>query len=130
MARSSRVKFSPWISSDALTQWKNMAGDFRAMTPEVVTQAAVRSAATVKTAAQDIIFTEPDLEDYSDVGEATTVWSDSENVYVGLPSTDPLRSKADEMEDVYPVIDTAFDMAGPTLQSRFEQELLLPGGSQ
>ena len=129
MARSSRVKLAPWISSDALSQWQNMADDFRAMTPDAVTRAATRVGHTIQTAAQDIVFTEPDLEDYADVGEATTVWSDSEGVYVGIPSSDPLRRKADDMEDVYPVIETAFDMVGPTAQSQFEQELLLPGGS-
>lgn len=124
MASTKRVKLPSW--GGGLSAWQAEAELYRSISPDVVTAAAESAGAKIQVACQDIIFTSPDLGTYQDVAESTTVWSDEENVYIGVKPGDPVRDRADHMnEDVYPVMETAFDMAGADAKQTFEQELLL-----
>ena len=119
-----RAKFPSWGGN--ISAWQREAELYRSISPETVVAAASRAAEPIKTACQDIIFTDVDLSDYQAVGEATEVWADDANVYVGIRPGNRLRDRADHMnETVYPVIETAFDMAGAQAKQNFEQELLL-----
>jgi hypothetical protein len=42
------------------------------------------------------------------------VWSDDDNVYVGIPPGDPLEERMLEMEERFPVLHSIMDLQGQT----------------
>lgn len=117
-----RANFPAWGGS--LTNLQREAASFRAMDEAGIRQAGLKAAGVIRTACQDIIFTEADLDEYADVAESTTTWADEENVWVGIRRDAPLKGKADDMNTrVFPVIETAFDMVRDEAVSAFETEL-------
>ena len=75
-----------------------------------ITKAATQAGEYLKTAMQTTIKGEPTLRDYHDVADAISVWSDADNVYVGLSDSHPLSKRAEEMDRLYPVVDVVTDM--------------------
>lgn len=124
MAAKRRASFPAWGNTNALKAWQSAAAMYKGIDADAVTQAAVRGGGAIKTACQDLIFTQPDLEDYQAVAERTTVWAAQNNVFVGIPEGDPLKEEADRMnETVFPVIETAFDAARQDAVAEFETAL-------
>jgi hypothetical protein len=76
----------------------------------VVTKAATQAGENLKTAMQKTIKGESTLRSYHDVADAISVGAGSSNVYVGLPDSHPLYSRALEMHNVYPVSDVVMDL--------------------
>ena len=65
----------------------------------------------VLTSMQDLIYDSPELDDYVDVAERLSVWDDGEQVYVGVKADDRILSRAQEMETVYPVLQSSLDLS-------------------
>lgn len=99
------------VKTDDLTRLANAAKAYKRMSSiRVVTQAAMQAGESLKTAMQKTITGEPSLAGYNDVADAISVQKDADNVYVGLPESHPLYSRAQEMHNVYPVSDVVTDL--------------------
>lgn len=77
---------------------------------KTVTEAATKAGEHLKTAMQKTIRGESSLRSYQDVAAGITVWSDSQNVYVGIPESSPLHSRALAMDKVFPVAEVVEDL--------------------
>jgi hypothetical protein len=116
-----------WIDPGGLQAWKIAADQYQQMAnPQVVIQAAQAAGQVLKLGIQDMIYSQPSLDSFVGVAERITVWSDDNNVYVGVPATDSALPQAQEMDTVFPVLGTVVDTFGQTgrLQQEFEAHLI------
>jgi hypothetical protein len=99
------------VNTSDLDKLAKAASAYKRMSSvKVVTQAATQAGEHLKTAMQKTITGESTLRDYHDVADAISVGSGSSNVYVGLPDSHPLYSRALDMHKVYPVSDVVMDL--------------------
>jgi hypothetical protein len=113
-------QFQAWET--AINQWKQMSDS------STIVQAGEAAGRIIQTQLQDLIYGEStvngaDGQDYSDVAERVIVWSDKSNVYVGVPDGDPGLPRAEEMDVGFPALETAFELAGDSAKTAFEQKL-------
>lgn len=86
----------------------------------VVVEAATTAGQHLKTAMQKTIRT---FTKFPDVAAGLQVWSDSSNVYVGIPPGDGLLPRALEMDKGFPLAETVTDLTrqmGDTQDAFFE----------
>lgn len=90
-----------------------------------VSQQARKAGGGLLTQMQDLIRGEPSLAEYGDVADAMRVWSDEDNVHVGLPADHPLMGRAEDMHQTYQVSQVAFDLAKQSgeVESNFHDNL-------
>lgn len=116
-----------WIYTQGLEPWNIMADQFAQMAnPNVIIKAATSAGQIFKTSVQDLIYSQPSLAPYAGVAERITVWSDDAGVYVGVPAGDEALPVAQEMDTVFPVLDTVASQEAQTgrLGQEFESSLI------
>jgi hypothetical protein len=101
----------PWINKDAVARLGTLQASYKKIsTTQAVTDAATTAGQKLQAAMRQTIWDDPSLDDYLDVGDAITVYSTNENVYVGVPENSPLIGKATQMEERYPVSQSSLDL--------------------
>lgn len=78
---------------------------------DVIVDAAKTAGETLRLHMQGIVYGEPSISQYKDVGDGFRVWADNQNVYVGIPEDDPLEARALQMDQNYQVNEVAEDLA-------------------
>jgi len=78
--------------------------------PQVVVQSAKTAGEILRRNMRTLVYGEPTIEQYRDVGNGFRVWDDNSNVYVGIPPGDPLLPRAHRMDEVFQVADVALDL--------------------
>lgn len=114
-----------WIygTTQNLAPYKYAANQFKQMSDEaVVRAAAVKGGMPIKTEMQDLIYKQSGLSSYVDVAERIEVFEDENSVYVGVQDRS-MVDRALQMDDFFPVLDTAFELAAPKALAAFEQAL-------
>jgi len=71
-----------------------------------------------------LVYGEPTISQYRDVGDGFRVWVETANVYVGIPPDDPLLPRAHRMDEIFQVADVALGLekqAGDVEQEFFSE---------
>ena len=120
-----------WIdATKALQDYATAIDQFSQMAkPQTVFEAGMAAGQVVKTSMQDMIYSQPSLDAFADVAERITVWgSAKENVWVGINPQETVAltatfgrgsmvTRAEQMDAVFPVIHTVFDLQQQTHQA-------------
>jgi phage I-like protein len=126
MARPLTSDAFRWVyaTETNLASWRRSLDQFHQMAkPSVVVGAAKQGGRVIQTRAQDLIYGQTGLQQYEAVAERIQVWDDNQGVWVGVKPDDPALPEAEAMDQLFPVLDTAFEMSGADARARFEQAL-------
>lgn len=117
--------FSCVNASDVDSLGKIAASYLKISSVEVVVRCATIAGYTLQSSMRSLVYGEPSISTYRDVADGFHVWSDNDNVYVGLGEEDPLLTRALEMDRIYQVADVAFDLAKQSgeVEMEFHSEL-------
>jgi|SRR6516162_1113414 len=92
--------------------------------PKTVVGAAKSAGEILRRNMRTLVYGEPTISQYRDVGDGFRVWVETANVYVGIPPDDPLLPRAHRMDEIFQVADVALDLekqAGDVEQEFFSE---------
>lgn len=89
----------------AVSQYKRISN------PKQVRRQASKAGGGLLSQMQGMIRDDPTLGEYRHIADAMRVFSDEDNVSVGLPADHPLLPQAEQMHGIFPVSSAAFDLA-------------------